>query len=168
MPDLVNAFDVEGFPGAPFPDQVLTAAGETVRGICGWHIAPKVTQTLTLDTQGGQYLFLPTMYLVDVTAVRDVTGDTPSPIVGWRKSPVGMLFRAYGWPSGLAAVEVDLVHGYDTCPADLVPEVVRAAQEIGRSRNVRQESAGGMSVAYGADMLGGVSPVLARYRIPVV
>lgn len=169
MPDLVSAADVADFPGAPFPDAVLKAAGETVRGICGWHIAPRLTETLTLDAQGGQYLFLPTLYLVEVSEVRDLTGDTPQPITGWRKSRVGMLFRRQGWPCGLESVEVDLVHGYETCPVDLIPEIVKAAGAVSRSRDIRQESAGGMSVTYATDdPSAGMSPVLARYRIPVV
>ena len=48
------------------------AACDAVRGYCEWHIAPSVTETLTLDGPGGSVLHLPSAH---VTAVASVTND---------------------------------------------------------------------------------------------
>src|SRR5690606_40983530 len=63
-------------------------------------------------------LILPTLRLVSVSEVRDMTGDEPRVLTGWRMSQAGMLSRRGGWPSGFGAVEVDVVHGYEQCRAE--------------------------------------------------
>jgi len=46
----------------------LDAANAEVRRLCGWHVAPVITQTLEMDGTGGQFLLLPTNKLLKVTA----------------------------------------------------------------------------------------------------
>lgn len=146
-PPLAQADDLVDFPGAPFPQSVVTAAGEAVRAAAGWHIAPAVTETLRIDSDGATLLLLPTGRLTAVAEVRDVTGDAPSIITGWRVSHrLGGLHRGTGWPCGFEAVEVDVVHGYTECPPDLLKIV---AAEAGR--RVAQQSAGPFSVSYADD-----------------
>jgi hypothetical protein len=146
MPALVVAADLDDFPGAPFADSVVQSAGETVRAEAGWHIAPEVTETLTVDSDGGRHLLLPTLRLVDVTEIRDVTGNTPRVLTNWRQSGKGILYREGGWPAGLSALEVDLTHGYAECPSALLPAVAAYAQSIKRGGRVTQESLGSRSV----------------------
>lgn len=160
MQPLVLPSDLDGFPGAPFSHAVATAASEAVRRECGWHIAPQVTQTLTLDVSGGPVLILPTLRLVSVSEVRDMTGDNPRVLTGWRMSQAGMLSRRGGWPCGFGAVEVDVVHGYEQCPPELLPVIASSAH-----RRVRQESMGGRSVTFVDDDTIAGSSVLSRFRL---
>lgn len=164
MPELVTAEDLAGFPGAPFSDQVVRTVAESVRGECGWHIAPVVTETITVDSPGGEVLLLPTLKIGEVTAVRDVTAETPRAVTGWRASPSGMLVLTGGWPRGYAAIEVDLTHGYTTCPDDLLGVIAERAKRGIRDSTVQQESLGSRSVTYRA---GGEPPtsVISRYKV---
>ncbi len=163
---LVVADDLAEFPGAPFSDTVATSAGESIRSEVGWHIAPELTETLTVDSDGGRYLFLPTLRLVDVTEVRDVTSDTPRVLDGWRQSEKGILYRVGGWPVGMSALKVDLTHGYPTCPPALLPAVAAYAQAIKRGGRVTQESLGSRSVSFATSGDGSsLLSVVARYAL---
>jgi hypothetical protein len=164
VPDLATSVDLADFPGAPFNEQVVRTVCETVRGECGWHIAPVVTETLTVDSRGGQLLLLPTLKIATVTEVRDVTSDTPRVVTGWRVAPSGMLVLAGGWPRGYAAIEVDLTHGYATCPEDLLGVIAERAGRGIRDSTVQQESLGSRSVTFAVGS-GAISPVVARYRV---
>lgn len=156
---LVEPEDMAGQPGAPFSQAALAAIGESIRREAGWHIAPEVTETLIVDSIGGRILILPTLHLVSVSQVRDGDGSV---LTGWRMSKRGMLSRSSGWPAGFGAVEVDVVHGHKTCPAELLPVVASRAQ-----RRVRSESIGGRSVTFDADPDAGTAPsVLARFALP--
>lgn len=160
LPPLVTTEDLAEFPGSPFSSSTVAAAAGAVRSECGWHIAPIVTETLTVDTDGGPILMLPTLALVSVSEVRDMTRDTPTVLTGWQMSAAGMLSRPGGWPWGLSAVEVDCTHGYESCPPELLPTVVERMD-----RRVMQESLGSRSVSYAPDD-GGSAAVLARYKLP--
>jgi hypothetical protein len=150
MTDLVSAGEIAEFPGAPFPADVLTSAGETVRRICGWMIAPPVAdQVVTLDSEGGQYLFLPTLYLTALGQVRDMR-DPANPVVltdvKWERN--GTLYRRHRFPCGFQNVEVTFTHGYAACPKELLPVVAAAARTQGDSRLPRQQSLGSASISY--------------------
>lgn len=163
---LVDASDLADFPGAPFTPSQVKAAADQIRDECGWHIAPQLTQTLALDSDGGRLLALPTLHLVEVTAVRDMTGTAPNVLDGWRKSRIGLLERTAGvWPQGLEAVEVTIVHGYEACPAALLPAIAARCQRFNKDGTVRQESLGSRSVSFGIIEGGDVSAALARYRL---
>lgn len=127
--DLVSSADLGEYPGAPYASSVIDAAVSDIRREAGWHIAPTRTETLTLDGPDGVLLILPTRKLVEVTEIRDVSGDDPVILTGWRASVAkGMIHRSAGWPCGFAAIEVDLEHGFATCPEGLLPEVARRCQ----------------------------------------
>lgn len=156
---LVTAEDMVGFPGAPFSPAVLKAASDTLRLEAGWHIAPERTETVTVDSVGGHILILPTLKLVSVSEVRDADGNVLS---GWAMSERGMLSRRTEWPSGFGAVVLDIVHGYESCPASLLPVVASRAQ-----RRVRSESIGGRSITFDADADAGTgASVVARFALP--
>ena len=56
---------------ATLPDidaAAVRAAGAAVRGYCGWHVAPEVEQTITLDGTGGPTLVLPSLLVKAITA----------------------------------------------------------------------------------------------------
>lgn len=166
MDDLIAPADLTEFPGAPFAASQVAAAAGQIRDICGWHIAPSQAETLTLDTDGSTVLPLPTLKVTAITEIRDVTGDTPAVLTGWRFSSAGILVRAAGWPTGVAAVEVDLTHGYDACPDALLPVIAERCQLFNRDGSIRQESLGSRSATFGIAEASPSASTLARYTVP--
>lgn len=138
---LADPADLADYPGAPFTQAVVDAAVASLRGDCGWHIAPQATETLTVNGSPTQTLILPTLYIVGITAIRDVSGDTPVVLTGWRMaSRSGLLWRDEGWPDGFEVVEVDLTHGYTDTPTELLPAVAYYSQAQLADSNVSTES----------------------------
>jgi hypothetical protein len=130
---LAFADDLSSYPGAPFTADRTEAAVAAVRREAGWHIAPVRTETVTLDSGGGYFLPLPTRKIVSVTAVRDVTSGSPLAVTGWSVRLSGLYLRGWAaWPDGL--VEVDLVHGYATTPADLYAVIAARARQMDSQR----------------------------------
>ena len=143
MPALVVAPALADFPGAPFAESLVESAGESVRAEAGWHIAPEVTETLRVFSEGGTALVLPTLKYT-VTAVRDTSGDTPEVLTGWTDRGSGILLKSY-WPVG-HMLEVDLVHGYEICPPELLPVIahrVQASRSPGANVRLGSLSIGG-------------------------
>ena len=174
--DLVDPSMLADFPGAPFGDGPVDAAVGAIRAVAGWHIAPERTETVVVDSRGGAVVYLPTRYLIAVTEVRDMTDTVPRVITDWRDSVRGKLQLGYpcGWPIGLGAIEVDIVHGYEICPPELLPIVAEYARAVSSTDPAKsQESLGKWSVSYhapdGGDNDGSDSDVpaaLARLCIP--
>src|SRR5690625_434701 len=73
MEDLITLDDLQSFPGAPFPSDVVSAVGEAIREEAGWHIAPTITETLTLNTYSAPTIVLPSLKVTDVDFVRDAS-----------------------------------------------------------------------------------------------
>lgn len=157
MVDLATVDDLAGLPGGPFSAATVKAAGESVRRLCGWHIAPSVTETIVLDSPGGDVLWLPSRHVTAVESVRDLTGDVPVDLTGWRWSQAGMLSGKF--PAGFRVVEVTLTHGFDSCPPDLLPVVADRTR-----RRVMAESLGARSVTYGTES-NHLLDSLAGYRL---
>lgn len=110
---------------APVPQgvdpAVWLAACAAVRGYCGWHVAPAVTETVTVDGPGGDLLRLPSAH---VTAVLSVVSDGEA-VADPQWSRHGMIRAECGrWSNRFGGVVVELTHGFDECPADVL-EVVR-------------------------------------------
>src|SRR5574338_1424764 len=161
-PPLLYPTDLSGFPGSPFGDPAVLAAGERIRDTCGWHIAPVVTETVTVDVSAAGMVALPTLRLVTVTAVRDVTDATPVTLTltdwTWRSSGI---LRCLTWGRGHRTLEVDISHGYVTCPPSLLELAAQLARTTG-SGGVLREQVGDVSVSYGS--ISGVgSSGIARY-----
>lgn len=165
MPNtLVDPTDIMDFPGGPFEDQVVDAAVASVRAEAGWHIAPQVTQTLTVDSYGGTLLILPSRRIVAVTAVRNVT--TGSETLGNWTRMSGGIYRRTGWPIGV--LEVDLTHGYATTPEDLLPAVAARAVRLMTPRDpeLASRTVGQVAETYRAgDGSTPTDPVIARYAV---
>lgn len=82
--------------------------------LCGWHVTPQQTETLTVDTLGDRVVFLPTKYLVDVTEVK-VDGE----VVDQRDytfSQDGILRLTRRVPLGFQTVQATVLHGYESAP----------------------------------------------------
>lgn len=120
-------------PFGTFTEDAALAAGQGIRRETNWHISPSVTETLTLYSEGGTVLLLPSLKVTAVTAIRDVTdADVPETLTGWSFRANGVLKRNCGWPTG-HAIEVDVTHGYDACPAELLPVLARRARDTSAS-----------------------------------
>lgn len=164
MPNtLAEPVDLEPYPGAPFDEDIVDAAAATVRGEAGWHIAPLVTETLTVLSWGGQFLPIPSGRIVSVSAVRDVSG--PTTLTDYMLLP-GTIFRQAGWPAG--AIEVDLTHGYEETPDDLFPVLAARARAVVDNPNVRQRSSqiDDYSEAVTYRDTTPSDPVVSRYAVP--
>lgn len=166
---LVSAYDLEDFPGAPFADSLVDAAVADIRAEAGWHIAPVVTETIRLTSYAGETrLQLPSRRVLTVTAVRDVSTDTPVVLLGWTRFGSALVRPWVGWPD--AELEVDLRHGLDATPADLLPLIAtRARSSSGRDPSVQQVTTTRgpftESTTYRADGVGQLDPAIARYAL---
>lgn len=164
-PPLASPSDVAAFGAVS--EAELEAAAAALRGECRWHIAPEVTETVVVDSKGGALLLLPTLLLASVTQVRDLTGDTPAVLTGWRLSRDGFLVRPAGWPLGVSAVEVTMTHGHPACPADLLPVLARRATDSA-SAAASQLRLGSLSVSStpsGSQVTAADRSAVDRYRI---
>lgn len=124
---------------------------------------------------GPVLLQLPTLYLTDVTGVRDVTDpDNVIIIDDYRTEPTknfraGLLSRRNcRWPLG-AIIEVDIVHGYPAWPDDLLIAVAAVAQDLKVNKATGTVRVGAVSITpNGAAVEDGISRAINRYKIPLV
>lgn len=155
---LITAEQLAAYPGRTVPadqaDLLIAGVSAAVRERCGWHIAPSITQTVTVDGSGGRLQLLPTLRL---TAVNSVTDDgTALAVDDYDWAADGRLWRSCGWTRRLRGVVAEIVHGYDETPAWMVSMVcakVKAAATV--PAGVKAERSDGESITY-ADGSGGV------------
>lgn len=96
----------------------LAAAHGSVRRHCGWHVAPIISETLTLDGSGGTDILLPSLRVVELITVTNAGVDVTASV---DTSKSGMLrMRSGKWTDRFGGVVVQMRHGYDL---DEVPEV---------------------------------------------
>jgi hypothetical protein len=165
--DLVSPNQLSDFPGAPFTDAAVDAVVARLRREAGWHIAPRRTETVTVDGSDTRLLVLPTLELTDVTEVRDVTVlAAPVVVPDWRAARAGMLRRSGGWPRGYLSVAADITHGYEECPADLLPVIATLCKLSTSDGEVNQESLGSWSVTLRESLPQDQAETLQAYSIP--
>lgn len=170
LPPLVETMDLKRFPGSPFDDAAVKSAAASVRSEAGWHIAPEVSQTVVVESDGGKYLFLRTLHLSAVDEARDIT-DPDNPIVldGVRDAKTdtfvaGCVTRTGGWPAGV--IELDITHGFDECPAELLPVVAGRCQQEAVSAAIAQEASATESATYRSPSNGArPDPRVQRYKV---
>ena len=151
----------------------LNAAHGAVRRECGWHVAPVVEETLTLDGSGGRALLLPSGRVLSVIEALNDGVDVTSAV---DFSRAGVLeLQGGNWTRRLGRVSVTIRHGY---AADEVPEVVSLIATLARRGGsapgvIESQSVNGASIRY---LTGGGAPLsiplmqsekdlLAPYRI---
>lgn len=161
--DLVQPDELTDFPGSPFVPGVVTSAGDAVRSECGWHIAPPLTETVTVTTGRGRHVFVDTQRLTAVTEVRDVTDVTPVVLDGVTFTPDGTLSRVGGFGCD-RTLELDIVHGFAACPPALLPIVAAAARTAG-ARSAVQKSLGSGSITLSSDADWATSATVAAYTV---
>lgn len=117
------------------------AAISSIRGYCGWHIAPEVEETVTVDGPGRGDLVLPTLRLVDlVTLTSDGTVTTDPE---WSSSGI----VSGGWSSKRRGVVVTMLHGFEEWPAELTAAAKDMVAEAGRG-GASSVTSGAHSVSY--------------------
>jgi hypothetical protein len=93
----------------------LVLATGAVVAYCGWALEPEDT-TMQLDGDGSSVLSLPTLHLVDLTALVVDGVDIDPAGTDWPIwSRKGQLYRRGGWRRH-AVIEAEVSHGYDPIP----------------------------------------------------
>lgn len=106
------------------------AACAAVRAYCRWHIAPSVSEVLTLDGSGCPIQFLPTLRL---TALTSITNDGVV-VTDPEWSQAGMVRGPRCWSPKWRSVVATITHGYDECPAEVaqvITDMVKLADLVG-------------------------------------
>lgn len=158
MEPLVKSNDLTGFKGAPFPPSVLTAAAQSIRTECEWHIAPLETMTVKIRAGGSDTVLLPTMKLVEVIEVTSSAGDV---VTGWEAMPDGVLERPGGFPR---FINVHFRHGHESCPPELLAVIAERAVS-GAAGRITAESLGGRAVSLESGYDSVSMAVLQKYKL---
>lgn len=156
----------------PFLDTALRAASNRIRNHCGWHIAPEVTESITVDDLGGPVMRLPSRRVKEITELR--IGGVVAPLAQLRWLPDGRLLEPYRIPSFRVA-EITLTHGFAEVPEDLVDLTLQiAARALGSPMGVVTERSLASSITWtstAAGVAGGTvlmaheTPGLAPYEL---
>lgn len=156
-------------PYPPAPTGVDKAAWESAfsaaRLHCGWHIAPQVSETVTVDGSGRFIQTLPTKYLVDLTSITNDGHAVARP--DW--SQMGLVEQRYNrWTARFRGVVAEMTHGYEELPKEL--EAVLTAVARGDFSGVTsQVTNGGHQVSFDLSRLvGHPRETLDHYQLGVV
>lgn len=101
---------------APTPQD---AARSAARRFCGWHVTPvREDHTVTLDGPGSPLLVLPTLRLVELTAV--VEDGVTLNVADLYVSKRGLVRKKSGgcWSSRYGSIVVTMTHGFPEVDAD--------------------------------------------------
>lgn len=135
------------------------AACAAVRSFCRWHIAPSHRETVTVDGSGGDVLFLPTHRLTEIHSIVDDGREVSDP--EW--SAAGMVRGS--WSCKFRGVVVDMTHGLDECPDDVLNVALSLAKRPPNG-GLKSKGAGPFSETYGdSDMSDSERTTLAPYRM---
>lgn len=155
LPDLITPeqfsdatdgrYDGDGrIPGA------IAAASAAIRSFCGWHVAPALDCSITLDGEAGD-IWLPTCALNSVASAT-VDGAEVEVAGHNRRGRVRLASKT----CGLGNVTIDYNAGFD---GDVAPDLVsvvakRVVAEVALTTyGVASETAGGVSISYSGTAL---------------
>lgn len=176
LPDLItvsdfNAATNDRYAGDARIEPAIASASAAIRAYCGWHVAPVLDCSITLDGEAGD-IWLPTNALASVTSAT-VGGEDVTVTGSNRRGRVRLAHKT----CGLGNVAIDYVAGYDVaaCP-DLMGVVVQRvmASVAMTTYGVSQETAGGVSISYSGSALSdlgsaflpdSVKAALSTYRL---
>lgn len=155
----------------------VKAAQAAVRSYCGWHVAPIIEETLTVDGSGTHRLLLPSKHVLAVEQVNEIINGQAQPITDYTWSASGILRREdKPFTDRYQAIRLTIKHGWN--PEDIPDVQALIIQMARRAANapagiVRSQSVNGATVTM--DMSGGGAPMinllasekssLARYRL---
>lgn len=166
LPDFATTDDLADYRSGD-PATIVRQAQGAIRRYCGWHIAPEVTETITLDGSGSRSLWLPSLYVTDIASIT-IEGEVKS-ADDYDWSANGYVWSRYGyWTCRPRQIVVELTHGYSDIPEELVGVASSlAARRASSPAGVRREQAGQVSMEYGArEFLADELQVLDRFKLP--
>lgn len=174
LPDFVDVADIEDYRAGDDAAIVRQAQG-VIRRYCGWHVAPEVTETLTLNGSGSGSLWLPSLYVTDIASITDCGDVVDADDYDW--STNGYVQRRSGcWTFRARQVVVELTHGYEDIPDELVEVAVSIASRAASSPSgAVQETTGPFSIRYASTangVAGGVAllqherDILDLFKLP--
>lgn len=142
---------MDGFTPAT-PEEAATQA---IRDYCGWHVAPVIDATLTLDGTGTDTVLLPSRRVVDVTTVTVDGTSLPADAYEW--SADGLLRRRDGcWPDRYRVITVELKHGFASSEVlSGVVESIVARARMDPTGALANQRAGTQSVGFASGASGG-------------
>lgn len=151
-------------------EEAWRAAVSAIRAYCEWHIAPVVTEEITLDGSGGPLLFLPTKRLLTVAGASNHGEAVADSDLSWSsrgtvRGPSSWSMAKYG------DVTMTITHGYEDFPAEVIA-VARSMASAGFGSPGGKLTSGPHSVELSSAAqagAGSLSPaherVLSRYRV---
>lgn len=174
LPPFVEVTDLEAYQSGD-AEAILGQAQGALRAYCGWHVSPDLDETLTLDGQGGRHLWLPSLKVNSITSITELGVVVDLDDVDWSES--GYLERRCGhWTSRPRQIVVELNHGYEDAPAELVEVVVSIASRASSSPSGAVDegtgpfrakwSAVAPGVAGGLALLQHERDILDKYKLP--
>jgi hypothetical protein len=166
LPDFAEASDLTDYRAGD-PATIIAQAQGAIRRYCGWHIAPSVIETITLDGSGSRSLWLPSLHVTDIVSVTDEGTQVAADDYDW--SQTGYIHRRYScWTSRPRQIVVELIHGYDNIPPELIGVAVSLASRRASSPGgYKRETAGPFSVEFGGrEFLQEELAVLDQFKLP--
>jgi len=154
---LITAADL---PDSDEADDAAVEATAVVRNYCHWHVAPSITETVTLNGGPSAVLELPSLH---VTAVGAVLVDGVAITFDYEWLPCGLL-RAYPWAWGSTwrSVQVTFTHGLPDVPDDVrVAAKSVARRRLVNPRGLRSESMPGYSRVFAVPATGELGSALS-------
>ncbi|QDQ97977.1 hypothetical protein [Tomitella fengzijianii] len=184
LPPIISADELADLTGGEVDAddhtrRQLAAITTAIRNRCGWHIAPVITEDLTLDGPGGYDLALPTLRLEDIEQITDAGTTIESP--EWSRLGNVRKPDRRPWSTRYQGITATIRHGFDA-PADLallIAELVAqavnapagtasATEKFGPFSFTGAAATPGATFAIGgASLLAAQSAVLDRYRLEV-
>lgn len=153
-PELIR--QAAGDPTLTVTSADVARTVETIRTLCGWHIAPRRRETLTVDSYGDDFIILPSLCVEKIYSIR--LNEREIPPSQWEFSRYGVVEFTQRLPRALGRLHVDVEHGFET-----IPELVGVAANMAAraSAPASQMSVGGISMG-GA---GAPTPLSTEWRI---
>jgi hypothetical protein len=161
-------------PGPSRLQEYLAGAEQAVRAYCGWHVAPILEESLTLDGSGTNTLFIPSLRVVSVTAINNGGQELDPATLEWSADGYARLPEYQTWTDRLRGVTLQLRHGHGAAP-DIV-EIIRAmaARAASAPDTIAREGANGVfqqasmvapNVAGGVVLMAHEREMLEPYRL---
>lgn len=172
--DFVTTVELENYQSGD-AQSIIEQAQSAIRSYCGWHIAPSVTETVTLDGNGSAHMWLPSLRVTDVDSVENEGTVLSSEDYDWSASGYLQL-RTWGtWSDRPRQVEVTFTHGYTEAPPDVIEVAAAVASRAATSpAGIVRDQSGPFSVQYatvngaagGIALLEHEKAILDRYKLP--
>lgn len=166
--DILARYVEDLDPQAPNIEVAIDAAVQSFRDMAHWHVFPEVTETMTLDGEGGRVLTLPTLKVAEIISVTE-NGNVLDPNA-YEWSETGDLKRlGRPWTTRWRGLEVTLRHGYTAAeiPPSLILAIASAVHMQAMSPMGIPEVIGPFQLTgAGGAWVGDSAKTIARYVLP--